>query len=35
MANSLLERDARVLAGIGKLRTYPLTISNARGNRLI
>jgi len=35
MANSLLERDARVLAGIGKLRTYPLTIANARGNRLI
>ncbi len=35
MANSLLERDARVLAGIGKLRTYPLTIRNARGNRLI
>ena len=35
MANSLLERDAMVLAGIGKLRTYPLTIRNARGNRLI
>ena len=35
MANSLLERDARVLAGIGKLRTFPLTIANARGNRLI
>lgn len=35
MANSLLERDAKVLAGIGKLRTYPLTIRNARGNRLI
>ena len=35
MANSLLERDARVLAGVGKLRTYPLTIRNARGNRLI
>lgn len=35
MANSLLERDAKVLAGIGKLRTFPLTIRNARGNRLI
>lgn len=35
MANSLLERDARVLTGIGKLRTFPLTIANARGNRLI
>ncbi len=35
MANSLLERDRRVLAGIGKLRTAPLTIRNARGNRLI
>ena len=35
MANSLLERDAKFLAGIGKLRTYPLTIKNARGNRLI
>lgn len=35
MANSLLERDARVLAGIGKLRTAPLTLRNARGCRLI
>jgi 4-aminobutyrate aminotransferase len=35
MTNSLLERDAKYLAGIGKLRTYPLTIANARGNRLI
>lgn len=35
MANSLLERDARALAGIGKLRAYPLTVRNAKGNRLI
>lgn len=35
MANSLLERDARALAGIGKLRTAPLTVRNARGRRLI
>jgi len=35
MANSLLERDARALAAIGKLRCYPLTIKNARGNYLI
>lgn len=35
MPNSLLERDARVLAGIGKLRTCPLAIRHARGNRLI
>ena len=35
MATSLLERDRRALAGIGKLRTSPLTIRNARGNRLI
>ncbi len=35
MANSLLDRDASVLAGIGKLRCYPLTIRNARGNYLI
>jgi len=35
MSNSLLQRDAQVLAGIGKLRTYPLTIRNARGNYLI
>ena len=35
MSNSLLERDRRALAGIGKLRTSPLTIRHARGNRLI
>lgn len=35
MGNSLLERDRRALAGIGKLRTSPLTIRHARGNRLI
>ncbi len=35
MRNSLLERDRRTLAGIGKLRTSPLTIRHARGNRLI
>ena len=35
MANSLLERDARALAGIGKLRTSALTIRNARGCHLI
>ncbi len=35
MANSLLERDAKFLAGIGKLRTCPLNIANARGNCLI
>ena len=35
MSNSLLERDRRALAGIGKLRTSPLTICHARGNRLI
>ncbi len=35
MANSLLERDRRALAGIGKLRTAPLTIRHARGHRLV
>ena len=35
MSNSLLERDRRALAGIGKLRTSPLTIRHACGNRLI
>ena len=35
MGNSLLERDRRALAGIGKLRTSPLTIRHARGSRLI
>ncbi|MDE0241345.1 MAG: aspartate aminotransferase family protein [bacterium] len=35
MSNSLLERDRKALAGIGKLRTSPLTIRHARGNRLI
>jgi 4-aminobutyrate aminotransferase len=35
VANSLLERDARSLAAIGKLRCYPLTIKNAKGSYLI
>ena len=35
MSNSLLARDAKAIAGIGKLRTYPLSIRNARGCRLI
>ena len=35
MANSLLERDAKALAAIGKLRCFPLTIKHARGNYLI
>jgi 4-aminobutyrate aminotransferase len=32
---SLLERDARVIANIGKLRFSPLCLIGARGNRLI
>ena len=35
MPNSLLERDRRTLGAIGKLRTSPLTIRHACGNRLI
>ncbi len=35
MSNSLLERDARSLAAIGKLRCFPLTIKAARGSYLI
>ncbi|GAB5470468.1 MAG: aspartate aminotransferase family protein [Rhodospirillales bacterium] len=35
MTNSLLERDARALGAIGKLRCFPLTIKHAHGNCLI
>ncbi len=35
MVNSLIERDARSMANIGKLRTCPLTIRGGIGNYLI